>query len=204
MNVPSLVDLIDEPEIASLAEAYGPADRWRETVVMGEEAFADWWYAIGDDRNRRGEVVLAIRRPDGHVLLHTKAQYPPGTYRLPTGGVKPSEPVLAAALREAYEETGLAVVVERFVGVIEYVLRHAEDGREVPFVSYVLVVRASHAEPVVQDPDEAITDFRFVPPTDLPAIARDLRALPGTWGDWGRFRAPSHERVAAVVEDEIT
>jgi ADP-ribose pyrophosphatase YjhB (NUDIX family) len=134
--------------------------------------------------------------------VHTKAQYPPGTYRLLTGGVKPREAVLRAALREAHEETGLGIEIARFAGVIGYTFRHLGTPRQMAFVSYVFVARADDSEPAVQDPDERITGFRYIPPADLHAIARELRDLPFGWNDWGHFRAPAHELVAELMAQE--
>ena len=36
-----------------------------------------------------GEVCMAIQRPSGHFLLHTKRTYPNAVMRLPSGGIKP-------------------------------------------------------------------------------------------------------------------
>lgn len=196
---PSLNELIDEAEIAHLAQAFGPARRMDVAVDMTPDTFEEWWKAVVGKPNRRGEVVLAVQRPDRRVLLHTKAQYPTGTYRLLSGGVKPGEAVLDALTREAYEETGLGVTIARFAGVIAYGFRHVEDDRQMAFVSYVFIVRADDSPPAVQDPEEHITDFRFVAPGELPAIARALRGLPPGWADWGEFRAPAHELVAEAL-----
>ena len=55
-----------------------------------------------------------IRRRNGLYLVHTKAFYPQGVYRLLTGGIKPGEPLLEALAREAQEETSLTLRIERF------------------------------------------------------------------------------------------
>jgi 8-oxo-dGTP pyrophosphatase MutT (NUDIX family) len=197
LNEPTLNDLIDEAEVSRLSAAYGPAERRQMLVEMQLSSFENWWDKLVRRSNRRGEVVLAIRRPDGQVLLHTKRFYPPGVYRLPSGGVHPGEAVLAGMAREAREETGLEVTVERFVGVVEYEFHH--DQRRLPFVSYVFVTRASADVPVVQDPDEQITDFRYVSPAEIRQVAAQLRALPPDWSDWGAFRALPHDLVADAL-----
>ncbi len=69
---------------------------------------------------RRSEVAMAIRRPSGGILLQTKAFYPAGTYRLPTGGIKDGEDVEHALLREVHEESNLDVEIERLVAVIDH------------------------------------------------------------------------------------
>ena len=96
VEAPGLADLIDEAEVTRLMGEYGRGQRWQLAVAMGETNFAFWWRKVVKKANRRGEVVLAIQRPDGKILLHTKRFYPPELFRLPSGGVHPDESVLAA------------------------------------------------------------------------------------------------------------
>lgn len=193
----TLADLIDETEIAHLFAKYGPGQRWRMTLEVSALTFDDWWQKMVEKPNRRGEVVLSIRRPDGQILLHTKPFYPEGVFRLPSGGVNLDEPVLAGVTREAKEETGLDVAVDRFLGTVEYEFRHGQ--RRLPFVSCVFLVETDNSLPVVQDTEERITGFRYVAAPELRRVATQLRALPVEWADWGRFRAPPHDLVADAL-----
>ncbi len=87
-----------------------PAER-DYAVPMSRESF-DYWQMVR--RKREAEVVPVIRRRNGLYLVHTKAFYPQGVYRLLTGGIKPGEPLLDALAREAQEETSLTLRIERF------------------------------------------------------------------------------------------
>jgi 8-oxo-dGTP pyrophosphatase MutT (NUDIX family) len=198
VKVPTLADFIEEAEISQLNADYGSGERRRVSLEMSGLSFEDWLRIIVTSPNRRGEVVLAIRRPDGQTLLHTKRFYPQGIYRLPSGGVHPDEMVLSSVIRETKEETGLDVIVDRFLGMIEYEFCHA--GRQLPFVSYVFLVRANNSRPAVQDPEEQIIGFRYVAPQEIRTVAAQLRTLPPEWADWGNFRAPPHDMVADVLE----
>jgi ADP-ribose pyrophosphatase YjhB (NUDIX family) len=197
MKSPLLADLVDEAEISQLFAEYGPGQRWRVSLEVSALTFDDWWEKIVSKPNRRGEVVLAIRRPDGQVLLHTKQFYPEGVFRLPSGGVHLDESVLTGMAREAKEETGLEVSVHRFPGTVEYELRHGQ--RRLPFISYVFIIYADESTPVAQDSEERITGFRYVSPLEIWRVAEQLRALPGRWSDWGHFRAPPHDLVADAL-----
>jgi 8-oxo-dGTP pyrophosphatase MutT (NUDIX family) len=194
---PLLADLVDEAEISQLLADYGPGRRWRASLEVSASTFDDWWEKIVRKPNRRGEVVLAIRRPDGQILLHTKRFYPEGVFRLPSGGVHPEEAVLTGMTRESKEETGLDVTVDRFLGSVEYEFHH--DQRRLPFVSYVFVVDADERTPVAQDPEEGITGFRYVSAPEIRRVAEQLRALPDRWSDWGNFRALPHDLVADAL-----
>ncbi|MCS7179708.1 MAG: NUDIX domain-containing protein, partial [Anaerolineae bacterium] len=67
---------------------------------VGREFFGSARDSILNNGDREGEVVLLLRRADGSLLLHTKTFYPDGVYRLPSGGIRRGEKVLAAAARE--------------------------------------------------------------------------------------------------------
>jgi len=146
---------------------------------------------------RTAEVVLVVQRPNGRYLLHTKSFYPPGTYRLLTGGLKVGEPLLVAVQRELREETGLGGRVERFLAVQHHEFRW--DGQCVPFTSYILWVAGECGPLAPHDLDEQITAFREATLAEVSAAAEQLEALPGDWADWGRFRATAHRLVVELL-----
>lgn len=144
-----------------------------------------------------GEVVLAVCRPDGRLLLHTKSFYPPHTWRLPSGGIRLGESPEKAAWRELEEETGLPARLDRLLGVLAYTLR-SEMG-EVPFASAIFLFQTEGGRPAAWDSNERIGGYRWVKPEGLYRVATHLRRLPLPWRDWGNFRAPAHDFVAAAL-----
>src|SRR5215213_7182507 len=105
-----------ETEIADLAARYGPPQR----VTA---ALAGWQFSPLTMEDRYGEVCMVVRRPNGRLITAKKTFYPAGAFRLLTGGVDHGELIAAALRREVAEETGLDVMVRRFLAVIEYQLR---------------------------------------------------------------------------------
>jgi ADP-ribose pyrophosphatase YjhB (NUDIX family) len=190
----TLNDLIDEKEVTELAQQYGPLERRHYVLEMGERVFTHWREERG---HCRGEVALFILRPSGNVILHTKEFYPEGIYRVPTGGIEQGEDVMTAVHREAREETGLTVAIERCLGVLEYEFRHR--GETLPFVSYVFLLRENGGQLGPQDKGERIASLREVPLTELEAVARNLRAIQADWRDWGHYRAIAHSFAAEVL-----
>ncbi len=159
---------------------------------------ADFYRAMVEKASKcNGEVVLALRRPDGRLLLHTKPFYPPHTWRLPSGGIRIGESPEEAACREVEEETGLSARPERLLGVLTYTLR--SEAGEVSFASVLFLFRTEGGRPAPRDTGERIGGYRWVKPKGLYRVAAHLRRLPLPWRDWGYFRAPAHDFVAAVL-----
>jgi ADP-ribose pyrophosphatase YjhB (NUDIX family) len=160
-----------------------------------EKVLADGDFAPVRGGGRRSEVAMAIRRPSGGILLQTKAFYPAGTFRLPTGGIKDGEDVEHALLREVHEESNLDVEIERLVAVID----HAVIDGKTPFRSYMFLLRETGGTLKVNDPDEQISGWDERDLAGLERAARDLRSLDGTWRRWGQFRAVALEVLAGAV-----
>jgi NAD+ diphosphatase len=166
-------------------------------TVRHEVNAASWVYWQTVRRQRAGEVVLLLRRRSGCYLVHTKAFYPAGTYRLPSGGIKPGEDLGKAVLRETAEETSLTVEVEAFLAIVQH--HFVRGGNAIAFTSYLFLLEERGGTLRVADDSEAITGFRDVSLADVVALADALEAMPPAWRDWGRFRASVHRVVGEVL-----
>ncbi len=185
------MSLIDAREIESLSAQYGAPLRWTVQLDVSHTQTRVPF------RQRTSEIVLVVPRPNECVLLHTKGFYPPGSFRLLTGGVETGERIADAARREIAEETGFAIDLTRFLGVVEY--EFVERAERTGFVSYVWLTEPTAAVPVVTDVEEDISEFRQVAWRDLDQVADALERLPDDWGDWGRFRAIAHRLVVQTL-----
>jgi NAD+ diphosphatase len=205
-----------ETEIATLAAQYG-APR-RVAVELRGEPFDP---LILNDRI--GEICMVIRRKNGKLLTAIKTFYPPGAFRLLTGGIGHGESIEAALLREVDEETGLDVLVRRFLAVIEYQLAGGEASAErreergsnsasrpsYAFVTFAFLLDEAGGTLGVRDPSERIGAFREVAVAELLAVAEELERVTdrfapeigGSWADWGRFRAVVHRVVYEAIKD---
>jgi len=157
----------------------------------------NYWRDLKDGRT--AEVVLLIRRRNGCYLLHTKTFYPEGIYRLPTGGIHAGEDLIEAARREAVEETGLDVAVERFLGVLRHRFVHGEQ--EFHFTSYLIELVETGGTLRAQDEDENISGYRDTTIEGLEEAACQLESLTGRWRDWGTIRAAAHRLAARLLRE---
>lgn len=64
---------------------------------------------------RRASACVVAQDETGRILLHRRSDN--GCWALPGGGIEPDETAAVAAVREALEETGFEVELERLVGV---------------------------------------------------------------------------------------
>jgi 8-oxo-dGTP pyrophosphatase MutT (NUDIX family) len=188
-----------ETEIADLAVRYGQPQR-----VAVELTGAPFSPLTLEDRH--GEVCMVVRRPNGKLITAKKTFYPAGAFRLLTGGVDHGEPIADALLREVAEETGLDVVVRRFLAVIEYQVRGMRDkrsaggsygweiGERIPiphppspipsnFATFAFLLDEIGGTLLAHDPGERIETFRELAVVELPALAKTLELLPDTRDD---------------------
>jgi 8-oxo-dGTP pyrophosphatase MutT (NUDIX family) len=156
--------------------------------------------------DRYGEVLMAVRRPNGKLLVAIKTFYPREAYRLPTGGIHHGEGVLDALVRETREETGLDTTVRRFLAAIAY--RARSDPRVPVFHTFAFLLDERGGRLSALDADEEIEDWREIDATELRTQADRLehlstdgtRSIGGSWSAWGRFRAVAHRAVADALE----
>lgn len=120
-------------------------------------------------------VAVVIER-DGALLLGRRVNTPgQGKWSLPAGYVDRGEVVEAAAAREAREELGVPVTIQRLIGL------YSSAGDPVILAVYAAAIRAG--EPVAGDDLDAVGYF---PLDALPELAfpRDREIL----ADWVKTR----------------
>ena len=115
---------------------YGaPIVREREQTISRDEMDM----VLGSRKHGRSHDITMFIFAGERLALIAKHSFPPGGFRAPSGGLEPGEPLERGALREAKEETGLDVALERYVLRIEAVF--TEGHRTQPWVSHVFTAR---------------------------------------------------------------
>jgi len=87
---------------------------------------------------RNSDVTMFIFK-EGEVIVIAKPFYPEGLYRAPSGGIKPGENLELTAKREAYEETGTEIELERYILRIR--VSFVCDRERTEWTSHVLTAR---------------------------------------------------------------
>lgn len=103
---------ITDESIREMERRYGVPAEIRREYEMTEREFD----VVSRSRKhgRSHDVTLFIIDGDSVVVIK-KPMYPPGAYRAPSGGISPGEDFEEGALREAHEETGLLVALEKYI-----------------------------------------------------------------------------------------
>jgi len=174
--------------LAPLRERYGPPAElsWSGEVSKREYELATY------NPLRRHDVTLFILDPSGRIALIRKPHFARGVWRPPGGGIKPGEGIAAGAVREALEETGVHVSLDRYL--VDARASFAYDGEIVAWRTHVFsaLTEGSKLEP--QDTDE-IAGARW---GTLDELRGSLRAcLLGTDHALWRYRVALHD--AALV-----
>ncbi len=153
--------------------------------------------------DRRAEVLFAISRPNGKILLHTKRHYPPGVFRLFTGGIGLHESVQNALWREVEEETGLECKIHRFLALSTYCFQ--QDDFIMNFATYSFhLLTDNEQSPHPRDTVE-VACIGETTLAGLPLVAQRLRGLaPDQRQAWGRWRAIGHDMVHEALRQVAT
>jgi 8-oxo-dGTP pyrophosphatase MutT (NUDIX family) len=178
---------ISSETVRELEQKYGaPVE-----VTLGYEMTESELDAVrrSQKSGRAHDVTLYIFIEAGIVVIR-KPMYPPGAYRAPSGGIEPGEPFEQGALREAYEETGLAVSLQKYIVRARVNFYHGEES--IDWTTHVFTAFPIGGELGPVDTAE-IVEARLVAIHELNGpISRALRAS----GSTGlRYRSELNEIV---------
>jgi ADP-ribose pyrophosphatase YjhB (NUDIX family) len=148
----------------------------------GEPVRLDWRGEISEHElglitynpTRRHDVTLFVLNGDRLALIR-KPHFAEGIWRPPGGGIKPGEGFEEGVWREALEETGLRVELDRYLVLAVPVFLFG--GEPVPWQTHVL---------------SATTSDELLAPTDTEEIAE------ARWGTLDELAGPLRERLLAT------
>lgn len=116
-------------------------------------------------------VTAVIVDGEGRVLLHQRSDT--GQWSLISGILEPGEQPAVAVVREAWEETGVRIEVERISSVVAGAPAAYPNGDRVQFLDIAFRCRPVGGEARVND-DESLAVGWFGP-DDLPPLPDDQR-----------------------------
>jgi len=183
---------LTEAVLAPLRERYGePRPLSWEGEVSAEE-----FTLAGGSPERRHDVTFFVFDPSGRLALIQKPSYPEGVWRPPGGGVRPGERFETGVEREAKEELGIQIELERFLVSTEAIFRSA-DG-VIDWRTHVFSARTGDVELDPIDTHE-ISAARWGTSEELagPIRARLLETGRALW----RYRVALHDAALASLDE---
>ena len=182
---------LTEAVLEPLRERYGEprALRWEGDVSPQEFALA------GGSPERRHDVTFFVFDPGERLALIQKPSYPPGIWRPPGGGVRADERFEDGVRREALEELGVEIELERFLVSSQATFR-CEDG-VIDWRTHVFSARTSAEELEPIDTHE-ISAARWGTTAELGGPLR--AALLDTGRALWRYRVALHDAALDQLE----
>jgi 8-oxo-dGTP pyrophosphatase MutT (NUDIX family) len=144
----------------------------------------------------RGRALPGHAAATSRLALIRKHPFPPDVWRPPGGGVKEGESFVEAVVREAYEETGLRVELERYL--VEARARFSSEGRLLDWRTHVLLATTTDEAIAPQDLDE-IAEARWGTLAELAGPLRER--LLATGRAFWRYRVALHDAALAAIGD---
>ena len=157
---------------------------------------AEWRLLKASQHDGRAQDVTLFIFIDGRIVVIRKPFHPPGVYRPPSGGVPPGESIAAAAKREAYEETGLEIELQRYLLRPKPVFVHEQE--RVAWTSHVFLARRTGGELCPRDTRE-IEEVKLVSIAELEGSIRERLLESGLGGL--RYRARLADLTLACLRE---
>jgi 8-oxo-dGTP pyrophosphatase MutT (NUDIX family) len=132
----------DKLMIEEIEKKYGQPRELTMSFRMNPSEFEMLKQSMRDGRN--SDVTFFIFK-DKKVIVIAKPWYPEGLYRAPSGGIKPDEDMELSAKREAYEETGVEIQLEKYLLRIQVTFTCGEASES--WTSHVFTARYLSGEP---------------------------------------------------------
>lgn len=176
---------LGRPEEAALPEPF----------IMQAGEFRLLKESLAGDRSQPQDVTLFILI-SGRVVAIRKPFHPPGVWRPPSGLVREGEGLIETARREALEETGLEIELERYLLRLRPTFVH--DGERIDWTSHVFLARRVRGELKPRDARE-IEAVRLVTPEELKGPIQERLIRSGLGGL--RYRAKLAELALARLQE---
>jgi 8-oxo-dGTP pyrophosphatase MutT (NUDIX family) len=182
---------VDEAVLASVRERFG------------EPALLEWDGEVSDPElamivyspTRRHDVTLFVFNGERLALIR-KPHFPEGIWRTPGGGIKPGEEFVAGVVREAREELGVEVELDRYLVRARAVFRFADVA--VPWQTHVFSASTTDEHLAPLDTHE-IAEARWGTAAELRGPIRENLLATGR-ALW-RYRVALHDAAAAALVD---
>lgn len=178
---------ITEEVIREIEKKHGEPE---EIHLAYEMTPCEFDMVLRSQKNGRAHDVTVFIIEGNSIVVIKKPMYPPGAYRAPSGGIAVGEDFEEGALREAYEETGLTVALEKYL--IRARVRFNCGERVINWTSHVFTATPTGGSLEPVDTHE-IVEARLATVSELMGSIREAMLASGSTGL--RYRAELNDAV---------
>ena len=182
---------LTEAVLAPLRQRYGTP----RSLVWDGDLSPDEFTLAGGSPERRHDVTFFVFDPRDRLALIQKPSYPREVWRPPGGGVRADEAFESGVQREAREELGVEIELERFLVSSEATFRCADGVIE--WRTHVFSAR-TEAETLAPIDTHEISAARWGTTDELAGPLR--KALLGTGRALWRYRVALHDAALDELE----
>ncbi|MEK7775337.1 MAG: NUDIX hydrolase [Candidatus Zixiibacteriota bacterium] len=181
---------VTEEMVADMAARFGTPKRARYSFPLNDREQGLIRASLA--KGRAHDFTLYVHHK-GQLLVIAKHSYPHGLYRAPSGGLNPGEPFLDGIAREALEETGCEIAIQRFALRTE--VNFWAGTESLNWQSFVFEAAYVRGELLFTDKQE-IREVRWANPSEFETFSAMMRQT-----DVGGFhyRAALHDTVSALL-----
>lgn len=188
---------ITKAELAQIENLYGKPVELQAEFAMAPDEFN--FVRSTQKHGREHDITLFIFN-NNKLLFIAKHPYPDGLYRAPSGAAKPGEGIVEGARREAYEETGAEIELEKYLAKIKVRFFNSENKDDhIKWISYVFKARYLSGDVKPNDKHE-IKEAKFIDPNDIPKFNETMRK--SSIGGF-HYRAFLTENVMKLLEADM-
>ncbi|HVB09241.1 MAG TPA: NUDIX hydrolase [Bacillota bacterium] len=196
------IDFVTSEVLAEAATRFGQPARLQVRALIGRDEMQG--LVASQKGGRAHDVTFFIHAPGAAawcpatpIALIRKPSFPPLAFRAPSGGLRPGESLAAGAAREAWEETGLTVDLERYFLCIDATFALADGSLpDVRWQSHLVTAAARTSDIEPQDRHE-IAEARWGTLAELTGPIRPALLAPGR--GLLRYRVWLHDRAAEAL-----
>ena len=188
---------ITKAELTQIENLYGKPVELQAEFAMSPDEFN---FVRSTQKHGRAHDITLFIFDNDKLLFIAKHPYPDGLYRAPSGAAKPGEGIINGARREAYEETGAEIELEKYLAKIKVRFFNSENiDDHIKWISYVFKARYISGNVKPNDKHE-IKEAKFIDPNDIPKFNETMRK--SSIGGF-HYRAFLTENVMKLLEADI-
>ena len=185
---------VTEEMIQEMEERYGRPRRLSLAFEINPAEMKMLRGSQKDGRNHDVTMFIFRDREYREFAAIAKHMFPPGAWRAPSGAAHPGEDLEAGAVREAREETGLDIRLDRFILHIDAAFTcgpYSEPWRSLVFTAFCDRCELGHQD------EEEIRETRWISLEELLGPVREV--LLGTGMGLFAYRVALHAAAAAEI-----